>query len=68
MNVKVEPLGIRELEAELRFYEEEFGMPSEVFVQAFVAGEAPEILEETALEWAMAYESWRLVSGTRERA
>ena len=67
MNVKVEPLGVRELEAELRYYEEEFGMPSEVFVQAYAAGEAPEILEETALEWIMAYESWRLVSGTPKR-
>jgi hypothetical protein len=66
VNVKVEPLSVRELEAELRYYEEEFGVPSSVFVQAYARGEAPEILEETALEWVMAYESWRLVSGTPE--
>ncbi len=67
MIVKVEPLGVQEFEAELRYYEEEFGMPSVAFVQAYASGENPEILEETALEWVMAYESWRLVSGTPER-
>ena len=63
MNVKVEPLSLTELEAELRYYEEEFGMPSSVFARAYARGEAAEILEETALEWVMAYLAWSLVSG-----
>lgn len=68
MNVKIEPMSIGELEAELRYYETEFGMPSAAFVQAYARGEAPpEILEEVALEWMMAYESWRLVADHPER-
>ena len=64
MNVKVEPLGIKELEAELEYYEGEFGMSSPAFAQAYARGEAPGILEETALEWVMAYEAWCLVTGS----
>ena len=62
MNVKVEPQGIRELEAELKHYEGEFGTPSPVFAHAYARGKAPEILEETALEWVMAYAAWCLVT------
>jgi hypothetical protein len=66
VNVKIEPMGVSELEAELRYYEAEFGMSSAAFVQAYRGGEAPEILEEVALEWVMAYEAWRLVAGDPE--
>lgn len=68
MNVKIEPLPIRELEAELRYYEGEFGMSSEAFARAYAANEAGEILEETALEWVMAYEAWRLVTASAPQA
>ncbi len=66
MNVKVEPMSVSELEAELRYYEGEFGMSSAAFVQAYRGGEAPEILEEVALEWVMAYDAWDLVADDPE--
>jgi len=66
MNVAVEPMGIGELETELRHNEDEFGMSSATFIAAYRAGEAPEVLEEVALEWVMAYEAWKLVAGDPE--
>ena len=63
MNVKVESLSVQDLDAELTHYESEFGMPSAVFAGAYARGEAMEVLEETALEWLMAYQAWILVSG-----
>lgn len=63
MNVEIEPMNVRELEAELKHYEAEFDMSTAAFVEAYGRGQTPEILEEIALEWVMAYEAWRLLSG-----
>ncbi len=68
MNVKSEPLRIHELEAELEYYETEYGLTSAAFAEAYANGRAPEILEEIGLEWMMAYEAWRLVGGTSEQS
>ena len=62
LNLKVEPLSVQDLDAELTHYESEFGMTSAGFASAHARGEAIEILEETALEWLMALEAWKLVS------
>jgi hypothetical protein len=67
VNLKVEPLSVQDLEAELTHYESEFGMPSAAFASAYARGDATEILEETALDWLMAYEAWKLVSGADRR-
>lgn len=63
--VRIEPLRIEDLEAELRYYESEHGMSSEAFARAYAEGESRGLVEETALEWVMAYETWRIAQRAR---
>ena len=63
MNVEVVHLTVQDLDAELAHYESEFGLPSAAFASAYARDEVMEILEQTALEWLMAYEAWILASG-----
>ena len=56
MAVKVEPIGLREIQYRLAAFEEKFDMPTETFVEAFRNGELRETSEFR--EWAMLQAAW----------
>jgi hypothetical protein len=62
VRLRVKPLSVQDLEANLTRYEGEFGMPSAAFADAYARGEAGDIPEATALDWFMTFQAWKLVS------
>lgn len=60
MVVKLQAIGLKEIESRLLAYEDRFSMPTVRFVELLETGQ----LEETEdfLDWSLLYSAWRLAT------
>ena len=60
MVVKLQAIGLKEIESRLLAYEDHFSMPTLRFVELLETGQ----LEETEefLDWSLLYSAWRLAT------